>query len=213
MVAAFVQGQPRSARIQHVKRRRQQRCSFAFEQQRAAGEQRGFIAAQVLRQRGQIDLGQFGFGRNDPVQQLPVIGQQQQARGVAIQPSHGGQRRATLAVAWWKQIEHHPPRILGRTGDAGGFIEHQQHAARRIQHFAVNANAGVIDRIIGVQHVAIGVGDAAFAKQPLHVPAAAITEVGKVLDQLHAFTASMILNPPSCATLRTCAKPLPSASS
>jgi len=90
VIAPFVQGQSRRARIQHGKLGRQQRRLFVFQQQFAAGKQCPLVTTQVLRQRGQIDLRQFRLRRDDPVQQLAIVGQQQQAGGVAIQAADGG---------------------------------------------------------------------------------------------------------------------------
>ena len=67
--------------------------------------------------------------------------------------------------------------------------------------------------IVRVQHLALRIGDAALAEHPLHVPAAAVAEVGDVLEQLHAFTARTILKPPSWRIVSTCAKPSPNACS
>src|SRR3546814_10602102 len=63
----------------------------------------------VLRQRGLVDLAHLRFRRNDPVQQRAIIGEQQQARGIAIEPPHRGQRGRTHAVA--RRSEEHTSEL------------------------------------------------------------------------------------------------------
>ena len=215
VVAAFVQDQPCATRVERFELGRQQRGLLVVEHQRAAREQRGFIAAQVIRQRRQVDLRQLRFRRDDPVQQLAVVGEQQHAGGVPIQSADRRQRRIPLAEPRRQQVEHDPPRILHRTGVADRLVQHQQQARGWIQRLAVDADVVVVERIVGIQHLAGGIGDAAFAEHPLHVLAAAVAQVGDVLDQLHriAFVACTILKPAFCANVLTCAKPSPNACS
>src|SRR5690606_3340795 len=83
-------------------------------------------------------------------------------------------------------------------------------ARRRVQRLPVHAHVVVVQRVVLVQHLAIGVGDAALAEHPGHLLAAAVAQVGQVLDQLHRLAqrdaplvASITLNPPaSASTLR-----------
>src|SRR5690606_13691958 len=86
------------------------------------------------------------------------------------------------------------------------------------QRLAVHAHVGVRDLVVGVQHLACGVGDAALAEHPRDLLAAAVAEVGQQLHQLHrpahrARTASTTLKPSRATTSRTLPKPAPSAAS
>ncbi len=95
-------------------------------------------------------------------------------------------------------------------------MQHQCQARCGIQRLAIDADVVVVDRIIGIQNLAGGIGHPPFAEHQRNLLAAAIAEVGDVLDDLHAraaFTASMILKPSRPATVRTCPKPAPSADS
>ena len=93
VVAAFGDGEAGVARAEGFKLCGGERSGFAVQQQRAGGKQCGFVAAQVLRELGVVDLGDARFRRDDPVQQLAIVGEQQQAGGVAVQPPDGGERR------------------------------------------------------------------------------------------------------------------------
>ncbi|MCY1384099.1 hypothetical protein D9M69_723070 [compost metagenome] len=69
-------------------------------------------------------------------------------------------------------------------------MQQDRQPRRGIERLAIHADGVVVDRIIGIQHLARGVGDASLAEHPLHLFAAAVAEVGDVLDDLHALTAS-----------------------
>src|SRR6185437_4123191 len=90
------------------------------------------------------------------------------------------------------------------------------HQARRwIQRLVVDADRLVRHHIVRVQHLAIRIGDAPAAEQLGHVLAAAVTEVGDQLHQLHARTpvASITLNPSCVTSVRTSRKRWPSTAS
>ena len=213
VVAPLVQGQARMAQVQRLELRRQQRRGFRVQHQRAAGEQRALVATQFIGQRGEVDLRQLRLRRDDPVQQLAVVGQQQQAGGVAVEPPDRGERRVAQPEARRQQVVDDAPRVLARAGYADRLVEHHQQSGSRIQRLAVDPHVVVVEGIIRVKHLAGCIGDAPLAEHPLHLLAAAIPEVGDVPDQLHDRRASTILKPPCCATSRTCAKPSPSACS
>src|SRR5690606_20637494 len=108
-----------------------------------------------------------------------------------------------------QQVVDDATLVLGRAGVAGRLVQHQQQALRRIQWLAVHAHVVVVQRIVLVQHLAVGVGDPALTEPPGHFLAAAIAQVGQVLDQLHRlaqrdtpFSASITLKPPPSASTR-----------
>jgi hypothetical protein len=73
-------------------------------------------------------------------------------------------------------------------------VQHQAQARRRVERLAVHAHGVGRQLVVGVQHIACGIGDAPFAEQPCHVLAAAVAEVGQIADQFHrAFLASTTL--------------------
>src|SRR5690606_14129142 len=95
-------------------------------------------------------------------------------------------------------------------GVSDRLVEQQDHACRRIQRLAVDTHLRMFDFVIGVEHLAIGVGDPALPEHARHVLAAAVAEVG---DQLHQFhrpahraTASTTLKPSRWTTVRTLPK-------
>src|SRR5690606_36004058 len=68
---------------------------------------------------------------------------------------------------------------------------------------------------VGVQHLAVDIGDPALAEQPRDLAAAAVTQVRQQTDQLHRrpFRACTTLKPWRCARVSTWSKPLPRAAS
>ena len=137
VVAAFVQGQARVARVDEFEPGRQQRrfspSSISVPLANSAVRRRAG-PARAWRDRPSA----LRFRRDDPVQQLAVVGEQQQAGGVPVQPPDRGQRRIAQAESR-RQQSYDAPGILARTGDAGRLVERQQQALRRIQRFAVDA--------------------------------------------------------------------------
>ena len=80
MVAALREGQRRRWWREHLHPRRQERLVLAFQHQRAGGEELRLVAAQGPGEGDAVALGDVAAGRDDPVQQGAVVGQQQQAR-------------------------------------------------------------------------------------------------------------------------------------
>ena len=185
VVAALGDRQPRAALAQLLEQGRTQRRLLRFEHQRAAGEQRDLVPAQRRGQVRLVGLGQVGARRDDPVQQLAVVGHQQQAAGVAIEAADRGQHRIAQPEARRQQVVDQAAGVLGRAGIAHRLVQHQRHAGRGIQRFAVDAHGRVHHRVVGVQHLAIGVGDAPLPEHPGHLLAAAVAKVGDVAQELH----------------------------
>jgi hypothetical protein len=119
------------------------------------------------------------------VQQAAIVGQQQQATGLAVEAADRGQHRIAVAEARRQQVVDQAAGVLGRAGVAGRLVQRDRQPHRRVQRLAIDADRLVRHLVVGVQHLAVGVGDAAFAEHPLHLLAAAIAQVGDVLDQLH----------------------------
>ena len=72
-----------------VQHRRRQRFAFPLQHQLARGEQRALAPLQRAGQSRAINLGDMALGADHAVQQVAVVGQQQQARGLLVQPSDG----------------------------------------------------------------------------------------------------------------------------
>src|SRR5690606_37945659 len=131
------------------------------------------------------------------------------------------QQRRAQAEARWQQVIDDPAGIAGRAGMADRLVQHQHQPRRRVEWFAIDADRVVRDLVVGVKHLAFGIGHAALAEHERHLLAAAVAEVGEQPDELHrqssrprrggrgactgrAFTASMILKPSRSATARVC---------
>jgi hypothetical protein len=189
VVATFVQGEAHALRAEHLEFGGQQRRLLRFQHQRAADEDRRLVAVQGPRQRRLVHLRHPGLGRNDPVQERTIVGEQQQAAGLAIEPAHRRQHRIAQLEARRQQVVDQPALVLARTGHAHRLVQHQEQAGRGIERLAVDADRIVrrmhVEFVIGVQHLAVGIGDAAFAEQRHHLPAAAVAKVGDALEDLH----------------------------
>ncbi len=90
-------------------------------------------------------------------------------------------------------------------------MQQQAEARWRIERFAIDADGVVLHLVVGVQHLALRIGDRALSKQLGHLLTAAITEIGDMFDQLHARAprprmAEISLKPSRSAATRTCPK-------
>ena len=79
-------------------------------------------------QPGQVHLGDVAFGGQNAVGQLPVIGDDDKAGGVLVQPPGGEQ---TLPPQLWRHQIHHGGAVLipGGGHHPGGLIHHQVEMA------------------------------------------------------------------------------------
>ena len=92
---------------------------------------------------GKIDLGDLFFRGNEPVEQVAVIGEKQQALGVLVQPSHGPQAGAEGRG----QVVHDRGAGVLRGGDApGGLVEHPDLPGGSADGFPVQGQ-GVFGRV------------------------------------------------------------------
>src|SRR5690606_36808972 len=134
----------------------------------------------------------------------------QRTAGIAVQETHGGQQWRAQAEARRQQVVDDAAGIARRAGVSDRLVEQQHHARRRIERLAVSTHLRMPDLLVGVEHLAVGIRDAAFAEHARHVLAAAVAEIG---DQLHQFhrpahraTASTTLKPSRWTTVRTLPK-------
>jgi hypothetical protein len=198
MIAPFGQRQARPTRFEHFEYRGRQRCALGFEHQLAARKDRGFVAAQVARQRCFVDFLEVGARRDDPMQKRTVVGHQEQTSRVAVEPADSRERGRTSAKARRQQIVDQRAGIPGRAGVTRRLVQHENQAWRRIERSAVDADTRRLHDIVDGELVPIDIGDATLAKHCSHFLATAIADVGDQLEQLHArfaFSASTILKP------------------
>src|SRR5690625_2246817 len=92
-----------------------------------------------------------------------------------------------------------------RADHADGFVQHQHHAGRRIQRFAIHAYGVVVKASARTKRLAVGIDDTAIGKQARDFAATAIAEIGKMAHQLHR-RASITLKPSRSTWMRACAK-------
>ncbi|OYX29716.1 MAG: hypothetical protein B7Y99_12755 [Caulobacterales bacterium 32-69-10] len=184
VVAALGDGHQGRGRGQHLQHRGGQRLVVALEQQFAGREALALPACERPGQSRQVTLGDVGAGRDDPVQQRPVVGHQQQARGFLVEPADGGDGRLAGPPAPGQQVIDQGAGLLVRAGHAQRLVQHQGHARRRVQRPALDRHALGQVAGEGQPHVALGQGRAVerhlpVLDQALHLLARAVAKVGE----------------------------------
>src|SRR5207253_763856 len=89
-------------------RRARRRC------QRPGREGRTFRPSQRHGHRRHVALGQMALGRDDPVQELAVVRQQQEPRSLLVEPPHGRDGRLPPPPALGQQVVDQRTRLLVR---------------------------------------------------------------------------------------------------
>ena len=118
---------------------RQAGFGFAPQRQGARGEEFG----QAVRERGAdidfIGLFHFVFGRSQTVAERAVIGDQEQAAGLAVEPAHTDRPRIPPHPLRRQKIVNQ--RCLGGIMGAGvtdGLVQHHQQPIRELHRLAIN---------------------------------------------------------------------------
>jgi hypothetical protein len=119
------------------------------------------------------------------VKQLAVIGHQQQAGGVLVEPSDRAQHRVPQLETRRQQIVNRDARILGAARVAIGLVDHDRQRRGRVQQLAFHEDRLMRRQLRFIELVAFEIRDRAGADQALDLLAGAVAEVGEVLDQFH----------------------------
>ncbi len=143
------------------------------------------------------------------MQQGAVVGQQQQAGGVLVEPPDRRNRRIAPAPAFGQQRKDQGAGFLARAGDAQRLVHHQHDAGRRIEFFVVHAEPRGKRRVERdspfdvAENLAVET-DATGAGEHKNLAPRAIAEIGEQAVEADGFpahlTASITLKPPSPAT-------------
>ncbi|TPX14665.1 hypothetical protein E0L32_012452, partial [Thyridium curvatum] len=104
--------------IGDVEVHRQQRAVLPPEHQRAGGEDRRLPAGQRPVEGDAVALGHLRLRADDPVEQSAIVGQQQEARGLLVEPPDGRERRVTAAPALRQKPVDQRTGLLVRAGHA-----------------------------------------------------------------------------------------------
>jgi hypothetical protein len=123
-------------------------------------------------------------GGDDPVQQVPVIGQQQQTRRVLVEPPNGRDGRVAVAPTVGKQAVDKGTRLLMGAGHAPGFVQHQRQARRRIERLPFDLHPvgqvpGDGDALIGILDHGSIQSHQPGAGQLLNLAPRAVTHIGQ----------------------------------
>ena len=163
---------------------REQWLFLAVQHQRTGSEDVAFRSRQRSVERRQVGFRHVALGGDHPMQEVTVIGDQDQAAGILVEPPHRGQGRIPQSPAARQQIVDLLAVLLMRTSHAQGLVHDQHQRGGRIDRDAPDrhalgqgrvdgdAGAGVLQDL-AVQH------DLAGGDQGLDVLAAAVAQVGQ----------------------------------
>jgi hypothetical protein len=84
---------------EHLQLSRQERLVLALQHQGTRSENFGLVSAQGPVEGHVILLGDVGAGRDDAMEQIAVVGHQQQPRRFLVEAPHRRERRVTPAPA------------------------------------------------------------------------------------------------------------------
>ncbi len=97
------------------------------------------------------------------MQIIAIVGEQQQARRIGVQPADGRQNRLTQRETLRQQFVDQSPAIAHRADITDRFVEHQHQAEIGIERLAFIANIVVRHAGIVFETAAAGIGEDAHA--------------------------------------------------
>ena len=175
VVAPLGQRQGCGLRAGHLQAGGQAGLVLPAQDQRAGGKQRRLVAFQGPREGRLIGFRQVGLGRDQPVQQRAVIGEKEKAGRLRVQPADGRDLGVALLVAGRQQLIDKAALIGVRAGEAGRLVQHQHHAVRRIDRFAVKPQVLAL-----TGHAPVADGDGHFLARAIAKPGEMFRELERV---------------------------------
>ncbi len=195
MVAAFVQGDEGFLFTDLFKACRQQRFAVVVENQFAGGEEFLFVPFEWSVEGGVVDFETVRLGVDDFVEELAVIGEQEQPCGVFVESADRIDARLAMSEAFRKKVIDDGAWIFGAAGVAIGFVESDDKRADGIEDFITKTNLVVRGKIFCREFFALVVGDGAHADELLDFFARSVSEVGEEFDEFHrAVDWSMVMS-------------------
>jgi hypothetical protein len=192
VVAAFVKRDEGLGVAGFFEFRGKQRTGFGVEHEGAGGKQRLLVALERAVEGGMIDFQAAGLGVDDLVEQLAVVGHQQQAGGVLVEPAGGVEAWIAACETRGEQVVHRLAGILARAGETGGLVEHDDERGGGIEWLAAETDPVMGRQVVRGEGAAVVVGDGTGADEIPDLPAGAVAEIGEESDEFHGGAGGLI---------------------
>jgi hypothetical protein len=155
---------------------------FSVEDQGAGGEEWDEVGGEVAVGGGAIELGDFVLRRGVLVDQLGLVGEEDQARGVFIEAADGGDLGVAGAPAGREEVVYARAfAFVVGANEAEGFVEKEEESVGVVEGFAVDEDVGGEGFGGGVADGRAADGDGVFFEVVAGLAAGAVTEVGEEL--------------------------------
>lgn len=182
MVAALGEGERRTARAGDLQAGGQAGLGLVAQDEVATREDFDQFGVQVFVHGDFVDLERVGLGGGVAVDEVALVGDENQAAGFLVQPSHAGDDGVAVQPGFREQFVD--VRALGLAVGAtvaDGFVEHGEDAVGRLKRFAIDGDKGGVGFLVGAGGGHASDGDATFTDPGGGFATGAITEGGEDL--------------------------------
>lgn len=155
---------------------------FSVEDERAGGEKGDEVGGESAVGGGAVELGDFVFGRGVFVDELGLVGEQDQAGGVFIEASDGGDLRVAGPPAFGEEVVNARAfAFVVGADESEGFVEEEKEAVGMVEGFAVDEDVGGEGFGGRIADGSAADGDGVFFEVVAGLAAGAVAEVGEEL--------------------------------
>jgi hypothetical protein len=155
---------------------------FAVEDQCAGGEERDEIGREVAVHGGAVELGDLVFRRGIFVDELGLVGEEDQAGGVLVEATDGGDLGVAGAPAFGEEVVNARAfAFVVGADEAEGFVEKKEQALGVVERFAVDEDVGGTGFGGRIANGGAADGDGVFLEVVTGLAAGAVAEVGEEL--------------------------------
>jgi len=146
VVFAFGEDELGFTRVAHRQRGGRAGLFFVFERKGAAGEEIGESGGRLAIEGRVIRFGDFVLRRGEPVDELALIGEEQQAAGVFVESADRGDHGIARAPAFWEQrIDIGSVAFFVRTDQPERLVQEQEKPVGMIEWLTIDQHIGRID--------------------------------------------------------------------
>ncbi len=143
VVAAFGEGEIGFAGGEEFEDRGGAGGVFVVELERAAGEKRDELGGQIAVEGGAVGFGDFVFGRGEAVDELGLVGEEEETGGVLVEAADGGDLRVAAAPAVGEErVDIGAFAFVVGADETEGFVEEEKKAVGVIERLAVDEDVG-----------------------------------------------------------------------
>jgi hypothetical protein len=161
---------------------------LAFEEERAAGEELYRVFRYVAVEGGVVGLGDFVLGRGEAVDELGLVGEEEEAGGVFVEAADGGDLWIAAAPAVGEERVD-VGAFAGVVGadESEGFVQEEKKAVGVVERGAVDLDVGGRGFLRDVAGGFAAEGDGAGGDPVAGFAAGAVAEAGEeLIEATHA---------------------------